>query len=925
MSQKQEPEEQELCKVCSGIDFDRYLFHHISRKILLGTWLQLVQRSFCPFCRLVLRALTSGPSCEPWQSNHRFYLTNDISWMLGIEKSPYDSLKSDAYSNKYDLRSVAKSCEKVAYRLVVISSHRRQYCAYIQYICPSSRGTRYSQFFGRQVARNRVESGLLRRWLQRCEEYHQDICQEDGVVGRRLPGHLRLIDVENRVLVRFSGHRTPPYTTLSYVWGVKLMEQATGRRPITTSRSDLRRNDNGEEISPLQDGLPRTIEDAIWLTAELGYQYLWVDAICIVQDESPELKEAHLLRMDAVYNCSELTIVAASGAHADSGLPGISIPRRHAPVSENIGSHQLSTMSPSFSELENSRSLVWNTRGWTFQEKIFAKRILLFTEYQVYYRCSESIWTEEITMETQTPSKSVETRKAKFRWAADREWHTPSLKLQFVKVVLPSLDISDEWSYLGRFPDYAAAVREYSLRELSDNKDILMAVNGILRSLEADNRRLICGIPETHLLQSLLWHSKAGSPLIRANEQLPSWTWASWQAETGILYDVLDIRLLRIIVLAIRSVLSALHRAARQAKQLSKASTSSSSSHRPSGNSGSSSDYYGTGCEGATSSSTPSSSSSSSAPLIPPPIFPPTSAPMDWTSFKAARNATMNIMACFLMPLFFRDHTAKDVFLYEDGKAHPIRCEEPLNMTTLIGRDEDPMRSERVSTGRHGAAGHAPRFHDQRSALYQGPVLSMKSSKLKLRIGKCLQECEPGDAEEIGVYQLVDDHRRCIGEAWTTHGVATRGRKESLDFLTISWGLSLTVAKISKKYLPRWTFDAEVLPTSKTKRVMTACKLVEEFMSWNSGKHLSATYGGVEGSLSKDSSGTQRPSLMSFFDALLTAKNGKPLPKFLWSTVNVLLVDRSDRDGVSRRLGVGRIIFGAWLRAWTEPDNFVIG
>src|SRR5262249_10334928 len=166
-----------------------------------------------------------------------------------------------------------------------------------------------------------------------------------------------------------------------------------------------------------------------------------------------------------------ITIAAASGRHANAGIPGISVPRKHSQYLKTVKNVPLATMSPSFTELENSHSLPWNTRGWTFQEKILAKRILLFTDFQVYFRCSESIWTEEIVMETERLSKSIESRPGKYRWVADRPAHEVSMKVQLLKLIMPELNVHDQWNYLGNFPDYIAVVREYTHRILEDPND----------------------------------------------------------------------------------------------------------------------------------------------------------------------------------------------------------------------------------------------------------------------------------------------------------------------------------------------------------------------------------------------------------------------------------------------------------------------
>src|SRR5262249_3335450 len=154
--------------------------------------------------------------------------------------------------------------------------------------------------------------------------------------------------------------------TLSYVWGRREMEQEIGMSPALLNREDIRQTEAGFEATPLPENLPQTIEDAISLTGSLDFPYLWVDALCIVQNDPEDLKQIHLQKMDAVYNCSTITIAAASGRHANAGIPGISVPRKHSQYLKTVKNVPLATMSPSFTELENSHSLPWNTRGWTF-------------------------------------------------------------------------------------------------------------------------------------------------------------------------------------------------------------------------------------------------------------------------------------------------------------------------------------------------------------------------------------------------------------------------------------------------------------------------------------------------------------------------------------------------------------------------------
>ena len=201
-------------------------------------------------------------------------------------------------------------------------------------------------------------------------------------------------------IVRAEDLESPQYVALSYVWKKDEMKMDTGMVPVVLQRSMITRKPGGECTS-LPKRLPRTIKDAMKLTDLLGYRYLWCDALCIVQDDTLEEKIPHLTNMKSIYSHSGLTIAAAAGSHLDHGLPGMSIARREHQYSELVGTLRLAPIFPSFSELESSAELLWNGRRWTFQEELLSKRILLFTDYQVLHKCSESIWTEEIMMETE--------------------------------------------------------------------------------------------------------------------------------------------------------------------------------------------------------------------------------------------------------------------------------------------------------------------------------------------------------------------------------------------------------------------------------------------------------------------------------------------------------------------------------------------
>jgi hypothetical protein len=70
--------------------------------------------------------------------------------------------------------------------------------------------------------------------------------------------------------------------------------------------------------------LPATIRDAIMVCEQLGHHCLWVDRLCIVQDEAQDALSKQLDPMAAIYYQAALTLVAATGDDAAHGLPGVS-------------------------------------------------------------------------------------------------------------------------------------------------------------------------------------------------------------------------------------------------------------------------------------------------------------------------------------------------------------------------------------------------------------------------------------------------------------------------------------------------------------------------------------------------------------------------------------------------------------------------
>jgi hypothetical protein len=686
--------------------------------------------------------------------------------------------------------------------------------------------------------------------------------------------------------VRVSTSGIPDYVALSYVWGVPEMERETGMRPATLSKEMIRQSRRVNSI-PLPKQIPQTIEDAIQITQALGFPYLWNDALCIIQDEEGDLKNQHLAHMDAIYSCAMLTIAAAAGSHADYGLPGVSRrPRKYSQYSEVVKDLPLATMFPSYSELENSRRLIWNTRGWTFQEKLLSNRILLFTDYQVFFKCCESIWTEEVCMETGRLSKSVETRAGKYRWAADRKLHIPNDHAHKMKALNGTLNTEDGFEHMAGFLDYVTAVHEYTTRSFTVPSDIPYAIKGVLETLKPFTGEFHYGLPELYFLDSLMWLPMPGTIQVEALDDHPSWTWTKWQfGRKWAFYDVMDDRGVRdLMYYYVRLMESDDFKADEQSPE---DQFVYAILHR----------------------------------CFKRPIF-----LEDHTVGRVffCKDGSSRLLE-FQTPMQYltRGQIGKAIvfpLLLAEQAGEQVRPKDvwwlmlSMLLSALKGPEETlaDYENKRLSQGNWRPS--------NRTLSRTDPALVFKTTVVSFHIGRILQGSFKGCYEETGLYELVDSEGLCVGEIWTTHESVRRAGRGPVSFLSISWSLSLQGANIHHNYIDK--FVSALDEPRKTNALMAPIKfmdnglvgLADHFMSnWGMPLPDEWTSGAKANSSSK--------SAAELYRDIVTANVGDPIPRSLWPVVNVILVEWTGRR--ARRLGAGKVVMSAWEKERTPPREVI--
>lgn len=363
-----------------------------------------------------------------------------------------------------------------------------------------------------------VDFDLIQQWIRSCNG-HGEACSNGTRFGKRA-SRIRLIDIHCRRLVWMTTSEV--YAAISYVWGPPSLEQARLTRSTQAGLFlDGALADDNESI-------PRTIRDAMTVCERLGIPYLWVDALCIEQDSSDF--DVHLQKMNDIYAAAYLTIVAACGADSWNGLSGV------APGSREIyqPSIIIDDMEIGLAVPEFWTSVMyspWASRGWTFQERLFSRRMLIFTKKQCFFYCDKLTRFESTVTEVDGENEGMVQRflhgvrgmEHRFLyphlWAADRQ----------------KLSASNNTSSKAILLGYFQLFRHHRRLSLTYEADVLKAFGGVISKYEQQmSSAFYFGMPTSMFTYALLLDC---TQCIRRPE-FPSWSWAGWSRDReDILYS----------------------------------------------------------------------------------------------------------------------------------------------------------------------------------------------------------------------------------------------------------------------------------------------------------------------------------------------------------------------------------------------------
>ncbi|OWY42225.1 HET-like protein [Alternaria alternata] len=224
---------------------------------------------------------------------------------------------------------------------------------------------------------------LLNEWIQVCNADHKPCQRQDDTLTMptrliEVGSHLRLVDTAEIQPCR--------YAALSHCWG-SLHKQEM----FCTYSSNLSQLKTGFELQ----SLPRTFRDAVTVARGLSIEYLWIDSLCIIQDDEDDW-QSEAGKMEQVFSAAYCTIGASSAQSSLQGFLADRTPRSVVKVPSDTSGAVYACV-----DIDDFRSDVelspLNSRGWVLQERALSRRTIFFTSTQVYWECGAGIHCETLS------------------------------------------------------------------------------------------------------------------------------------------------------------------------------------------------------------------------------------------------------------------------------------------------------------------------------------------------------------------------------------------------------------------------------------------------------------------------------------------------------------------------------------------------
>ncbi|RKL28176.1 hypothetical protein BFJ72_g12636 [Fusarium proliferatum] len=376
----------------------------------------------------------------------------------------------------------------------------------------------------------------IKEQFDRCRRHHTKCRKRARENQQNLAIPKRLLDVGQLGdpvigLLEASDDARVSFAIGSYVWGNGLKKNAI-QRAQTTKENIGYRMASGIEVT----GLPKSIQDLIEVTRQIGLRYLWLDALCIVQDDTDDAKH-QFNSIAEFYKQADILISAASASDCGEGFLQSRIVDRcygaifELPYEWKVDGHEIQG-SLLLSEMDLNGSTdndPVHKRIWTFQEHLLSSRVISFGSRQIKWTCQQK--------------KNIVDGGDYYEMVDGLE---DNLNTAFSSSRYPSETSPEKncrvWSWM-------QIVEEYSKRDYSRLEDrvpaFYEAISLLALHMGWTRDQCVYGVWKTDASRQLLW--KKDKPLTTQEvEELeaaekdgklgPSWSWAT--LPSGVIYGI---------------------------------------------------------------------------------------------------------------------------------------------------------------------------------------------------------------------------------------------------------------------------------------------------------------------------------------------------------------------------------------------------
>jgi hypothetical protein len=359
------------------------------------------------------------------------------------------------------------------------------------------------------------------KWLRTCLDTHSQCVSYEKIVKDEISFPTRVLDVggtsDSKVLrlVRGAG-LIGRYVALSHCWGKNTV--------IKTTKASL-----DSFLTCIDPGsLTRTFREAVMITRRLGVRYLWIDSLCIVQDDNDDW-EREAANMAQVYSQSLVTLAASAASDGSQGFlrakPEYPLMEVGFPSGSTRAVHDIAVCHP-FNRFQSLAKEPLSTRAWTLQERVLSPRTLHYGSDQLHWECRQTIKSEA----------GNPPYYPRLNQSEDESYHDGWLN-KVPSDLMPEPQGHGQIAYsedenedgIGYQDSWYGLVEAYTERELSYGDDKLPALSGLASAYEYRHKgTYVAGLWSQDLVFGLLWYAKTNQPLQRpVRYRAPSWSWAS--------------------------------------------------------------------------------------------------------------------------------------------------------------------------------------------------------------------------------------------------------------------------------------------------------------------------------------------------------------------------------------------------------------